>query len=790
MIQIGTKLGPYEIVASVGAGGMGEVYRAVDERLGRTVAIKILFAQSPGSADLKERFDREARAISKLNHPNICVLYDIGHQDGIDYLVMEYLDGETLADALLRGPLPLPQVLRVGAEIANALDRAHRDGIVHRDLKPGNIMLTRSGAKVLDFGLAKETPAILGPNDATARMQLTAEGTIVGTLQYMAPEQLEARPADARTDLFALGTILYEMATGHPAFEGASPASIIAAIMSRDPEPMSARAAMTPPALDQLVRRCLAKRKDDRLQSAHDLAIALQDLRDEATSMIRSGLSTSSYAGLVADAAPRARRRRTWFVAGAIAAALLLGGGGWWIGRARNTNPASSAKTVAVLPFATIGVDSAHSYLGVALPDEITTILSNSHNLSVRPFAATRHFGADTDPQEAARKLDVSGIISGHLLAEGDRLSITLEATDVSENRLLWRDVFESPASDLLSIRRELSTRIQNNLLPKLAGGAATTDQNQPTSAEAYALYLRANVASTDPVPNKEAVSMLQRAVSLDPKFALAWEALAQREYFDYSFSDGGSPALERMQEAARRALAIAPDRVNPALRLISMNAESGRIADAYHDAAALVHRRPDSADAHFTLSYVMRYGGALEQAADECNRAWAIDHGNRSARSCAIVFMGLSQYDRAFDFVRLDGGTEWANRITGNIYLRQGKYEEAASLVSGPRQALIRAAVNHDRAEVDRVADRLLAANRASTDGEPLYFIGNVVSLGGDPQKALGLLREAVRRNYCSYPAVETDPLWASARALPEYAEVRRSAQACHDTFMKELGR
>jgi serine/threonine protein kinase len=785
------KLGPYEIVAPVGVGGMGEVYRAIDARLGRTVAIKILLTQSSGSAELKERFDREARAISKLNHPNICVLYDIGHQDGIDYLVMEYLDGETLADALARGPLPLPQVLRIGAEIANAIDRAHRDGIVHRDLKPGNIMLTRSGAKVLDFGLAKEAPTLLGADDATARMALTAKGTIVGTLQYMAPEQLEARPADSRTDLFALGAILYEMTTGHRAFDGASPASIITAIMSRDPEPMSARIPMAPPLLDQLVRRCLAKRQDDRLQSAHDLSIALQDLHDETASLLRSGFSSSPNSNLLAIQPPRVDRRRTFFIAASIAAALLLGVSGWLIGRSRkSTSLVSSARTVAVLPFATLGVDNAHTYLGVALPDEITTILSNSHNLSVRPFSATRHFGAETDPQEAARKLDVGGIISGHLLAEGERLSITLEAIDVSENKLLWRDVFDSPASDLLSIRRELSTRIQNNLLPKLAGGTATPEQSQPTSGEAYALYLRATVASTDPAPNKEAVAMLQRAVTLDPKFALAWEALAQREYFDFSFSNGGPAALARMQEAAKRALAIDPDRVNPALRLISMNAENGRITDAYHDAVALVRRRPDSADAHFTLSYVMRYGGALREAADECDRAWAIDHGNRSARSCAIVFMGLGNYDRALEFTRVDGGTEWANRITGNIYLRQGKYQEAADLVSGPRQALIRAAVNHDRNEVDRVADRLLAASQSSTDGEPLYFIGNVVSMGGDPQKGLGLLREAVRRNYCSYPAVETDPLWAPARALPEYAEVRRSAQACHEVFMKELAK
>src|SRR5256885_1057842 len=212
---------------------MGEVYRARDTRLGRDVAIKVLPAELSSSAALRERFEREARAISRLNHPHVCTLYDVGHQDGVDYLVMEYLEGETLADALARGPLPLRDALRIAADVAGALDTAHRLGVVHRDLKPGNIMLTASGAKVLDFGLAKydAQPQAIGPDDATQKKPLTEEGTILGTPQYMAPEQLGARPADARTDIFALGAILYEMLAGRHAFEGTSRASLIAAIM-------------------------------------------------------------------------------------------------------------------------------------------------------------------------------------------------------------------------------------------------------------------------------------------------------------------------------------------------------------------------------------------------------------------------------------------------------------------------------------------------------------------------------------------------------------------------------
>jgi serine/threonine protein kinase/Tol biopolymer transport system component len=277
----GRRLGPYEILTAVGAGGMGEVYKARDTRLDRIVAIKVLPAHLADRAELRERFDREAKTIASLNHPHICTLYDTGHQDGIDFLVMEYLEGETLAQRLVKGALPIEQVLQYAIEISDALDKAHRKGVTHRDLKPGNIMLTKSGTKLLDFGLAKlkaeVAPANVPLSDLpTAKDPLTAEGAIVGTLQYMAPEQLEGMEVDARTDIFAFGAVVYEIATGKKAFEGKSQASVISAIMSSDPVPMSSLQPMTPPALDRVVKRCLGKERDERWQSANDLANELK----------------------------------------------------------------------------------------------------------------------------------------------------------------------------------------------------------------------------------------------------------------------------------------------------------------------------------------------------------------------------------------------------------------------------------------------------------------------------------------------------------------------------------
>ena len=305
----GARLGPYEIVGPLGAGGMGEVYGARDTRLDRSVAIKILRAEFADAPDRHARFEREARAIASLNHPHICTLHDIGHQDGIAYLVMERLQGETLADRLVRGPLPFGEALACAGQVADALDRAHTQGIVHRDLKPANIMLTRSGVKLLDFGLARllEAEAPLGSQTRTA---LTQEGTIVGTLQYMAPEQLEGRPTDARTDLFAFGAILYEMVTGRRAFDSPSQAGIVGAILHAEVPAITS----APAAFARVLSACLAKKPEDRWSSAHDVRLLLNGIGAEVTS------------GVVPVPAPAVRRRThaAWIVAALALAALAV----------------------------------------------------------------------------------------------------------------------------------------------------------------------------------------------------------------------------------------------------------------------------------------------------------------------------------------------------------------------------------------------------------------------------------------------------------------------------------
>jgi hypothetical protein len=318
----------YEILAPLGAGGMGEVYRARDTRLERTVAIKILPQQLASDPVRKQRFEREAKTVSNLNHPHICVLHDVGHQDGIDYLVRECVEGETLAKRLEKGPLPLEQVLKLGPQIADALDKAHRSGVVHRDLKPGNIMLTPTGAKLFDFGLAKPASPPASAATLTAATQsspVTEQGTIVGTYPYMSPEQIEDKELDGRSDIFSLGAVLYEMITGRRAFEGKSQLSVASAILGKDPAPIRTIKPLTPPALDHAIRRCLAKDPEERWQTARDLALELKWMAEPGSHVADAGKTR------MADTGPL-----IWGLCGLLLGALLLAGSvGFFYGKSR-----------------------------------------------------------------------------------------------------------------------------------------------------------------------------------------------------------------------------------------------------------------------------------------------------------------------------------------------------------------------------------------------------------------------------------------------------------------------
>ncbi len=703
------------------------------------------------------------------------------------YFVESEYAGPNLAEwAAMRGGLekvPFDLRLRLLADVARAVAAAHDLGVLHKDLKPGNILVTQGSEggwqiKVADFGSASLLePARLGALGITNlgfTQTGSTENSLTGTVMYVAPEVLAGQSPSPAADVYALGVLLYQAAVGD----------------FRKPLAPGWEADIADPLIREDIAEAACGDPARRLRSAAELAERLLHLERRRSE--REQLEQAQKRVQIAERKrAEARVRRPWVVVAGVAFIVGLVVSVSLYRRVSSLSP--RGRTVAVLPFQNVGSEHSLDFLNVALPDEIATALSYTRSLSIRPFATTsKYTEPHLDLQRAGREMGVNTFVTGHYLLAGEQLQITLEAVDVENNRLLWRDSLKVPAQSMIAMQEQIAASARGGIAPALGSSAFTSDTAaRPQNEEAYDLYLRSAAVANDPIPNKQAIAMLQRAVGLDPKYAPAWRALAQRYYYESRYSAGGEDMMQRSDAAAERALVLDPNFILARARLTQSRAERGELVKAYQDAEDLVRRRPDNADAHFTLAYVLRYAGLLQESASECQIALSLDSHN-GWRSCMAVYLFRRDYPRALDFVHLDLGSEWAKTHAIDILVREGKVNEAVQLGPshiaqwGGSYSMLLACVQHrPSAEIAALAGTVEPVE----DPEVNYFFAAHLAYCGQTSAALRMLSRAIKGGYCSYPAIDSDPFFASLRAEPEFGKIRSAAVACQQSFLAQRG-
>jgi non-specific serine/threonine protein kinase len=732
MSEVPEHIGPYRVLSVIGEGGMGVVYKAEDQRLQRIVALKVI-REFAGDSSRRNRFWQEGRAAAQVSHPNACRIYDITEEQGRLVLVMEFIEGESLARRIELGSLPAQEAAQIALAMLSALEAIHKLGIVHRDLKPGNIVLSNSGAKLLDFGIAKNIPLISGEETAATLGDSTAPGVFLGTPKYASPEQFRGLAVDARSDLFSMGVILYEMLTGKSPFPGETFGEVAHAVLQGSPPALSGSPAIA--AMGRIVHRALSREPHDRYANAEAMAA---DLR---AALQMDGIETKAHA--------RPLRR------------------------------------IIVLPFRMLRPSEDIQFLAYSLPEAITVSLAGLENLVVRSSVAASRYSADApDLQKIADEAEVDVVLTGALLSVGERLRLTTQLIEVPSGTLLWSHSSQATNRELLELHDDLVGRVVESLVPSLtAQEHQALQQDRPANATVYQLYLQANEVGRQWLNLPAAIEMYERCVSLDPTYAAAWARLGRARWLCDKYQLGSLAGLGAADEAFQTAL-----RLNPNLTLAHnlythVQVDQGRTLDALRRLLGRAQQRRSDAEIFAGLGHICRYCGLLRPAVVAHQEARRLDP--LIPTSVMHTYFMLGDYERALE----NSGGDYGYG-TAIVLGMTGRAEEAVSLLLQREQdrpwrlgklylTSLRTLLEGKREESLAVSEELMQAT--FRDPEGMYYLGRQLAYLRQEAPALELLARAIDNGFFCHQALLRDPWLDSLRARTEFTSLLNKAHQLH---------